>query len=167
MYSWRQFMHSWFTFECEVKCTRIHLLMRDLETCHSSKPLEWEPERLQCKWSDLLTALDDAAAEVAAGFGVNHSGDVLLGHQVCVELFAAFCLFPEEDKAMNIELSLISKFTSWCFLLQFPWIRCKKVNFLFFFNKRSVKAECFFRKYCLVWPQKVSLQCGLQPRFSL
>lgn len=44
--------------------------------------------------TDLLAAIDDAAAEVAAGFGVNHSGNVLLGHQVCVELFAAFCLFP-------------------------------------------------------------------------
>ncbi len=86
---------------------RIHLLMRDLDTCYSSKP-----ERLQCIWSDLLAALDDAAAEVTAGFGVNHSGDVLLGHQVCVELFAAFCLFSEEDKVKKIELSLIYMFTS-------------------------------------------------------
>ncbi len=31
----------------------------------------------------------------------------------------------------------------------------QKVNVLVFFNKRSVKAECFSEKYCLVWPQEV------------
>lgn len=51
--------------------------------------------------SDLLAALDDAAAEVAAGFGVDHSGHVLFGHQVRVELLAAFSFFPVRDQAKH------------------------------------------------------------------
>lgn len=52
--------------------------------------------------SHLLTALDDAAAEVATGFWVDHSGHMLLGHQICVKLLAALCLFPIASSTAEI-----------------------------------------------------------------
>lgn len=46
----------------------------------------------------LLTAGDGAAAEVSAGFGVDHGGNVLLRHQVGEKLLTAFHLLPEDEK---------------------------------------------------------------------
>lgn len=45
----------------------------------------------------LLAAGDGAAAEVSAGFGVDHSGNVFLRHQVSEELLTALRLLPEEQ----------------------------------------------------------------------
>ena len=36
--------------------------------------------------SNLLTAFDDTAAEVPTGFGVDHGGHVLFGHEISEEL---------------------------------------------------------------------------------
>lgn len=48
----------------------------------------------QVKPADLLAAGNGAAAKVSAGFGVDHGGDMLLGHQVGEELLAALRLLP-------------------------------------------------------------------------
>lgn len=55
-------------------------------------------ENLGGRLHHLLTAGDGAAAEVSAGFGIDHGGDVLLGHQVGKELLAALHLLPEDRR---------------------------------------------------------------------
>lgn len=42
----------------------------------------------------LLAAGDGAAAQVSAGFGVDHGGNVFLRHQVSEELLTALRLLP-------------------------------------------------------------------------
>lgn len=46
----------------------------------------------------LLAAGDGTAAEVSTGFGVDHGGNVLFGHEVCEELLTALCLLPARCK---------------------------------------------------------------------
>lgn len=56
-------------------------------------------------WSYLLTAGDGTAAEVSAGFGVDHGGNMLLRHQVRKELLAALRLLPETHTQTNTNLN--------------------------------------------------------------
>lgn len=56
----------------------------------------------------LLTAFYDTTAKMAAGFGIHHSGDMLLSLQVNEEFLAAFCLFPELKNSISVSLRLKS-----------------------------------------------------------
>lgn len=54
----------------------------------------------------LLTAFYDTTAEMAAGFWIHHSGNMLLSLQVNEEFLAAFCLFPELKNSTSVSLRL-------------------------------------------------------------
>lgn len=64
-----------------------------------NRPVRSYIERVCVKRScHLFAAGDGAAAEVSAGFRVDHGGNVFLRHQISEELLAALRLLPDKHE---------------------------------------------------------------------